>query len=119
MRIAVLLLSLVLLSACTTTVPLSSALDGGVTNGTKVRIKGFVSLEFEGQSIYETAAACTSSDTARALWVDVPRGELPESWRDCAYGEISGEFRPGDTGHFGMWPRGGIDSVWRIKALKR
>jgi hypothetical protein len=119
MRIAAIFLTALILAACASVVPLSSAIEGAIPRGEKIRVRGFVSLEFEGQSIYESTAACEAGNTSRALWVDIPRNDVPEGWRDCAYAEISGEFHPDDTGHFGMWPSGAVTSIWRIRALRQ
>src|SRR4051812_47372442 len=102
-QIAAALVTSLLIAGCASLVPLPTVLSGTISTGTPVRLRGYVSLAFEGQSIYEKYEACEAEDTTRALWVDVERRDIPENWRDCSYAEISGVFRADDTGHFGGW----------------
>lgn len=116
---AALIFALPMLTGCATLVPLAGVLDGNVPSGSIVAIRGYVSLEFEGQSIHESRQECESYDTKRALWVDIRRNDIPKDWQHCSFAEVSGVFRADDTGHFGGWPSGSIVSVSGIRALRR
>jgi len=107
-----------LVAGCATLVPLSDAVDGKIPSGTKVRIRGYISLAFEGQSIYQSRELCTAGDTSKALWVDLPLNQVPDDWTDCAFGEVLGTFSAKEQGHFGAWPSGGVAYVWRVVALR-
>ena len=108
-----------LLVGCATLVPLTRVLGGGVPSGSILALRGYVSLEFEGQSIYESLQDCESGDTTRALWVEIPRKNIPDNWRNCSFAEVSGVYRSDDTGHFGGWPSGAIVSVNNVRPLRK
>lgn len=107
-----------LLSGCAHIVPIDRIVDGDVTSGRIVTVRGHLSLAFEGQSIHATREACEAGETTRALWVDVSRSEIPLAWRDCAFAEVSGVFRADETGHFDGWPSGSITSVSELRAIE-
>ena len=108
-----------LLSGCAAVVPMEKVLNGDVSSGSIIVLQGYVSLEFEGQSIHEFQQDCEAGDTARALWVDIQRKNIPDNWQHCSFAEVSGVYRPDDTGHFGGWPSGAIVSVNTVRALRK
>ena len=108
-----------LFSGCAALVPMTTVLNGDVPSGSIIVLQGYVSLEFEGQSIHESQQDCEAGDTARALWVDIQRKNIPDGWQHCSFAEVSGVYRPDDTGHFGGWPSGAIVSVNSIRTLRR
>ena len=107
-----------LLSGCAAVVPMKKVLNGDIQSGSIIVLQGYVSLEFEGQSIHEFQKDCEAGDTARALWVDIQRKNIPDNWQNCAFAEVSGVYLPDDTGHFGGWPSGAIVSVNTLRALR-
>lgn len=109
----------VLLGGCASLTPLPVLIDGGVQSGSIVVVQGYVSLEFEGQSIHESQADCESGNNARALWVDIRRKDIPAGWRNCSLGQVAGVYRPDDTGHFGMWPAGALVTVSTVRAIRK
>ena len=106
-------------TACGPLVPIAKVLSGEVQNGSIISLQGYVSLAFEGQSIYPSLKECEEHNTSRALWIDMPRSKIPESWLNCDYAEVSGVFRADETGHFGGWPSGGIVAVSNVRTVPK
>ena len=98
---------------------MTKVLNGDIPSGSIVVLQGYVSLEFEVQSIHESQQDCEAGNTSRALWVDIQSKNVPDSWKNCSLAEISGVYRPDDTGHFGGWPLGAIVSVSSVRAVRR
>lgn len=106
-------------TGCAPLAPMTKILEGSVPSGSIIAVQGYVSLEFEDQSIYPSREECESHDTARALWVDLPRSKVPDAWRNCEFAEVSGVYWADETGHFGGWPSGAIVSVSGIRVLRK
>lgn len=111
-------LALVLLSACATPISLSELVVDQATAARIIKVQGYVSLDFEGTAIYTSRAACEESEGDR-LWLDVSPSFRPPDWERCALYEVTGVYSPEETGHFGMFPQGGLVGVSHIRRIRR
>ena len=93
---------------CAPMKPLGEVVAGDMEPGRHVRVEGYISLEFEGRSIYQSRSDCEERNGERGLWLEVSRNLLPDHWERCTLGRVTGVYDPSDTGHFGLWPRGAL-----------
>lgn len=79
-------------------------------NGRKVRVIGFVNLEFEGNGIYLSREDWRHAIYQNGLWI-----EPPASVRDSLqrYMIVEGTFNAAHRGHMGMWS-GAIERITRF-----
>lgn len=83
-------------------------------NGKRVRIIGYLNLEFEGNAIYLHHDDFIHSIYENGLWVDVAKG-LRQTEPKCeskSYALIEGRFVAANRGHGGGW-HGAIEDVTR------
>lgn len=83
-------------------------------DGKKVRLIGYVRLEFEGDSIYLHRDDARQRNFKNGLWLDV---EMPQKRRTSInnrYALVEGVFSMEERGHMGMWS-GAIKSVSRLE----
>ncbi|MFP5236501.1 MAG: hypothetical protein ACLGSD_11415 [Acidobacteriota bacterium] len=73
-------------------------------DGKRVRIIGFLHLEFEGDSIYLHREDFEFGITKNALWIDVPRDMTPDQIKSVNdnYVICTGTFAAGMHGHMGL-----------------
>ena len=83
-------------------------------HGKRVRIIGFIRLEFEGNAVYSYEADYRHSMANNGLWLDVDLGPKEAKKVDRMYGIIEGTFDAKNQGHFGMWS-GAITKVTRLE----
>lgn len=82
-------------------------------DGKKVRLIGYVRLEFEGDSIYLHRDDARQGNTRNGLWLDVA---LPQKQRmrvNNRYAIVEGVFSMDEQGHLGLWS-GSIKNVTRL-----
>lgn len=82
-------------------------------DGKKVRLIGYVRLEFEGDSIYLHRDDARQGNTKNGVWLDV---DLPQKQRtrvNNRYAIVEGVFSMEEQGHFGLWS-GSIKNVSRL-----
>lgn len=99
-----------------TSVSLGQLLEVHQPVGQVIVVSGYVSLDFEGQAIYSHHEDCLNSD-GPSLWIELQSGIKPRNWRRCDFAEITGIYDPKETGHFGMWPLGGLISVSQVRGV--
>ena len=104
------------LSGCATQTPLTQLISEQKPIGTLVVVQGFVSLDFEGKSIYLTQDDCLKSD-GNHLWLTLRPGIKPRGWSRCEFAKVVGIYDPQETGHFGMSPLGGLIDVSQIRGI--
>ncbi|MFL5386343.1 MAG: hypothetical protein ACJ8GN_27815 [Longimicrobiaceae bacterium] len=82
-------------------------------DGRKVRVIGYLWLEFEGNAIYLSEGDQKHGLTKNGLWVDFARGTL-ETGREYSghYVLVEGIFRAGRHGHMSLWS-GTIEGITR------
>jgi hypothetical protein len=82
-------------------------------DGRRVRLIGYLWLEFEGNAIYLAEADQKHGLTKNGLWVGFARGTLePGRAYSGHYVLIEGTFRAGSHGHMGLWS-GTIENITR------
>jgi hypothetical protein len=86
--------------------------DPGAHAGHRVRVHGFLFLEFEGNAIWADEAAFRADRYDRSLWVSKAKRWSQISGK-TAY--VSGVFAPDNNGHGGLWA-GAIEEVTQIEA---
>ena len=81
--------------------------------GKRVRVVGYLHLEFEGNAIYVHREDLEHAINANGLWVDFAPGTLKSS-APCvdSYALVEGTFTLKHQGHFGMWS-GAITDITR------
>lgn len=74
-------------------------------DGQKVRVAGYVTLEFEGSGVYPDKTAYQAGLTRNAVWVDPPDSMRPKRGSSVfrRYGEVAGIFTAGEHGHMGLF----------------
>jgi hypothetical protein len=85
-------------------------------DGKKVRLIGFLRLEFEGNGLYLHKEDFDHGITENALWVDAPR-DMTKEQRDAVntqYVICEGTFKAKGHGHMGMFS-GELANVTRIQ----
>ncbi len=83
-------------------------------DGKKVRLIGYVRLEFEGDSIYLHRDDARQRNFKNGLWLDV---EVPQKRRPTInnrYALVEGVFSMEERGHMGLWS-GTIKNVTRLE----
>jgi hypothetical protein len=82
----------------------------------RVRITGYLRLEFEGNSIYLHREDFDYALTKNALWIDVPKDMTNNQMRivNNQYVICTARFRAGLHGHMGM-NSGTVDEVTRLE----
>ena len=89
-----------------------------VYDGKRVRVIGFVNLEFEGNGLYVSREDWEQSIYRNGVWINPPTGFESDSGPakrrpNQQHVIVEGVFSSGRGGHFGMWS-GTIDSVTRL-----
>jgi len=80
----------------------------------KVRVIGYMKLEFEGNALYLHAEDYKHSLNRNGLWLEISNGES-EKFGECkskSYVLLEGKFNAENTGHFGLWS-GGLENITR------
>jgi hypothetical protein len=85
-------------------------------DGKRVRVDGFLILEFEGNALYLDKDAHEGGLTKNAVWIDAP------AWADTRaqkrltgrYAHVEGTFNPRHHGHLGLWS-GALEDVHLIQ----
>lgn len=81
--------------------------------GKRVRVIGFVNLEFEGNALYLSRELFEHGGSRDAIWVDVEG--LPSAMKfRRGYALVEGTFSAGPSGHFGMFS-GQIAKITRFE----
>ncbi len=83
-------------------------------DGKRVRVLGYLNLEFEGNALYLHKEDYEHSLSKNSLWVEVDK-EQRKIMRDCkskSYVLLEGTFNAANRGHFGLWS-GAIESLSR------
>src|SRR3569833_2061080 len=90
----------------------------GLYDGRRVRVSGFVSLDFEDAGLHLDRAAYEAGLYANAIWVDRPMWlSLNDTHRlTHRYEEIAGTFHASQHGHMGL-VSGTISEVRRIRPI--
>ena len=79
--------------------------------GRRVRVTGYVHLEFEGNALYLGRHDLQHRQYANGLWVEFLTGMANKECQD-KFVVIEGTFVSGDRGHLGMWS-GAIQEITR------
>jgi hypothetical protein len=117
-RRVVLSLSLLLISRA----PLAQIVDVSLISliaapkdfdGKRVRLIGYVRLEFEGDSIYLHKEDALRGILKNGLWLDVDLDEKQTARVNNGYAIVEGVFSMGEKGHLGSWS-GSIKNVTRL-----
>ena len=95
-------------------------------HGRKIRVEGFMHVEFEGNAIYLSKDDADHLITSNGLWVSFDKNAIPyegvvgpkEFHRKWVLIEGVFKYNPQGSGHFGGWS-GEIKSIDRIYELKR
>ena len=83
----------------------------------KVRITGYMNLEFEGNALYVRKDDFENMMSENSIWLDLTNTKRPEF--NSAYAIIEGTFLAGNRGHMGMFS-GALTQITRIdKSLSR
>ncbi|MGA2636030.1 MAG: hypothetical protein ABSF16_17480 [Terracidiphilus sp.] len=87
-----------------------------VYDNKRVRITGFLHLEFEGDAIYLHREDFSYALTKNALWVNIPRDMTKEQMKavNNYYVICTGRFRAGMHGHMGL-NSGEVDEITRLE----
>ncbi len=85
-------------------------------NGKRVRLVGFVRIEFEGNAIYLHREDFQFGITKNGLWVDIPRDMTKQQQEavNMHYVICAGVFQASNHGHMGMYS-GAIEDVGRLQ----
>jgi hypothetical protein len=85
-------------------------------DGKKVRLIGFLRLEFEGDAVYFHREDFENGITNNGLWIDVPNDmtQQQRSETNMTYVICEGVFRAGRHGHMGLFA-GEISDVTRLQ----
>jgi hypothetical protein len=86
-------------------------------DGKKVRLIGFLRLEFEGNAIYLHREDYEHGISSNGLWIDVPRDMTKDQQQavNTQYAICEGVFRASEHGHMDMFS-GELTSVSRLQA---
>ncbi len=89
-------------------------------DGKRVRIIGFLNLEFEGNAIYLHQDDALHSITANGLWVEIANNVRQQTNQNCKsknYALLEGRFAATNRGHGGAWSSAIVDvtrcSIWK------
>ena len=85
-----------------------------VFNGKKVRLVGYMNLQFEGNALYLHAEDYKHGLSRNGLWLQVPKG-WPDNAKKCpskSYVLLEATFNATNTGHFGLYS-GGLETITR------
>ena len=83
-------------------------------DGKRVRLIGYVRLEFEGDSIYLHQDDARHAIYKNGLWLDVDIPPKQRSAIDKRYALVEGVFSMQEQGHLGLWS-GSIKGVTRLE----
>jgi hypothetical protein len=86
-------------------------------DGRRVRVIGFVRLEFEGNGIYVSREDWEHSISRNGLWIEPPENVLRQDFQP-RYMLVEGRFDAANHGHLGMWS-GAIVEVTRFEPWAR
>jgi len=86
-------------------------------DGKRIRVVGFVRIEFEGNAIYLHADDLRNGNTKNGLWLDLPRPLSRTTKVNDQYAIVEGVFSMEDQGHFGLWS-GAITQITRLDAWR-
>jgi hypothetical protein len=89
-----------------------------VFHGKRVRVQGFLNLEFEGKAIYLHKEDNDYSITNNGLWVNVSGEGVFSSCKSGSYVLLEGTFDAIEKGHMGAWS-GSLDKVTRCMEIDR
>lgn len=78
-------------------------------DGLRVRVIGWLNLEFEGNAIYLHREDHTYAITSNGLWVQLGPGLSREPACNKGYALIEGRFEARNTGHLGLWSGAIVD----------
>lgn len=85
----------------------------GTFHGKKVRVIGYMNIEFEGSALYLHAEDYKHSLSKNGLWLEVPRDWLAKATcKNKSYVLLEATVNAENTGHFGMWSAG-LENVTR------
>jgi len=70
--------------------------------GQKVSVTGYCVLGFEGKALYPSQGAHGDAETKKAVWLDVPLGELVRRF-DGTTVRVVGTFDATTRGHLGLY----------------
>ena len=84
-------------------------------HGKRVRVIGYLILEFEGNALYLHAEDSQHGLTDNGIWVDAPRAGLGAECKSNAYALLEGRFNAEHNGHMGLWS-GALEEVTRCTA---
>jgi hypothetical protein len=92
-------------------------------HGKRVRVIGFVNLEFEGNGLYLHEDDWRHSIYRNGIWIDPPQGIEPDSGgtnvpTNRQYVLVEGVFDTRNHGHMGMWS-GRLHNVTRFEPWER
>lgn len=87
-------------------------------DGKRVRVVGFLALEFEGTALYLHEEDCRRRITRNGVWLALPR-QVPEAHLELRgrYVLVEGTFSAGRKGHGGM-ASGSIGEITRLVAWR-
>ena len=85
-------------------------------DGKRVRIIGFLRLEFEGDALYLHREDFDYHLTKDALWIDVPRDMTQDQMKSVnnTYAICTGRFRASGHGHMGLFS-GELTEITRLE----
>jgi hypothetical protein len=85
-------------------------------NGRRVRVIGYLHLEFEGDAIYLDQESFDNGVDANAIWVNLPAWATVSKTQPLndKYVLIQGQFDASDHGHMGQFA-GSIDQIERLE----
>jgi hypothetical protein len=78
-------------------------------DGLRVRVIGWLNLEFEGNAIYLHRDDHAYGLTSNGLWVQLGAGLPPEPGCNGGYALIEGRFDARNPGHLGLWSGAIVD----------
>lgn len=102
------------------TIPMQELLaDPGRFEGQRVRVVGFLRLEFERNAIYLTRDDFNNSASEHAILLDLTNAQLRSSSKlNHGHVIVEGVFRAKDIGHGGMWT-GSLKPVARLSMWRK
>ena len=102
------------------TVPMQELLaDPGKFEGQRVRVVGFLLLEFEQNALYPTRDDFNNSVTEHALFLELTNTQLRSSSKlNHGHVIVEGVFSAKNIGHGGMWT-GSLKPVMRLQMWRK
>jgi hypothetical protein len=88
-----------------------------VWDGRRIRVRGFLNFEFEGDAIYVSRDDRHDWRVECAVWVSVPHAWTERRLPNQRDGVVEGTFRSQRRGHMGLFA-GAIDDVTRIETVR-